>query len=285
MTSASVQQTLLDKLDAYYDAVPRAAARVEDHGSLTLFVRTDPGWPYYARPTRGAPGTVGAADVARVRARQRELGVPESFEWVAETTPSLRAAVEESSGLVIQEHPLMVLPPDAELPAGAAETAVDGVSVRTLDADDPALPSALAAPRLAFADPGTSLGEAGVIQLATAAGETTADGSVTRLAPRIGAGLTAVAAAVAADGLALCAGQHQPVGKVSEIVGVGTLPTARRQGLALAVTAALVTDARTRGVDTVFLSADDETVARIYARLGFRRIGTALTAEPAESGH
>ncbi|WP_041990011.1 GNAT family N-acetyltransferase [Streptomyces sp. AcH 505] len=284
MTSASAQQTLLDKLDTYYDAVPRAAARVEDHGSLTLFVRTDPGWPYYARPTRGASGVVEPADVARVRARQRELGVPESFEWVAETTPSLRAAVEASSGLVIQEHPLMVLPPDAELPAGAAETAVDGVSVRIVGADDPALAGALAAPRLAFAAPGTGLGEAGVDQLAAAALETAADGSVARVAARIGAGLTAVGAAVA-DGLALCAGQHQPVGRVSEIVGVGTLPAARRQGLALAVTAALVTDARARGVDTVFLSADDETVARIYARLGFRRIGTALTAEPATADH
>lgn len=284
MTSASAQQTLLDKLDTYYDAVPRAAARVEDHGSLTLFVRTDPGWPYYARPTRGASGVVEPADVARVRARQRELGVPESFEWVAETTPSLRAAVEASSGLVIQEHPLMVLPPDAELPAGAAETAVDGVTVRTVGADDPALASALAAPRLAFATPGTGLGEAGVDQLAAAARETAADGSVARVAARLGAGLTAVAAAVA-DGLALCAGQHQPVGAVSEIVGVGTLPAARRQGLALAVTAALVTDARARGVDTVFLSADDETVARIYARLGFRRIGTALTAEPAAANY
>ena len=55
---------------------------------------------------------------------------------------------------------------------------------------------------------------------------------------------------------------------------------ARRRGLAAAVTRALVDDARTAGVETVFLSADDENVARIYARLGFQRVGTALTAEP-----
>jgi predicted GNAT family acetyltransferase len=30
----------------------------------------------------------------------------------------------------------------------------------------------------------------------------------------------------------------------------------------------------------VFLSATDATVARIYARLGFREIGTAMIAEP-----
>jgi hypothetical protein len=34
-------------------------------------------------------------------------------------------------------------------------------------------------------------------------------------------------------------------------------------------------------VDTVFLSASDEAVARIYARIGFRVIGTAMIAEPA----
>lgn len=59
---------------------------------------------------------MGAADVARVRARQRELAIPESVEWIAETTPVLRAAVEES-GLVVHEHPLTVLAPDAPPPA------------------------------------------------------------------------------------------------------------------------------------------------------------------------
>ena len=32
------------------------------------------------------------------------------------------------------------------------------------------------------------------------------------------------------------------------------------------------------------LSAGDEDVARVYARLGFRRVGTALIAERGESG-
>ena len=42
------------------------------------------------------------------------------------------------------------------------------------------------------------------------------------------------------------------------------------------------TDARSRSVETVFLSAADDDVARIYARLGFRHIAAALIAEPAE---
>ncbi|MFD9499417.1 GNAT family N-acetyltransferase [Streptomyces sp. NPDC060035] len=219
-----------------------------------------------------------AADVTRVRSRQRELGIPESFEWIAETTPTLRAAIE-GSGLVVHEHPLMVLDPGAPVPA--TDELSGGSSVRIMDPDDPALASALAVPHLAFAEPGTGVGSAGVTELAEAVRARADDGSVKSTVTRIVAGLTSLAAAVE-GGTALCAGQHQPVGAVSEIVGVGTLPTARRRGLGLAVTAALVADARSRGVETVFLSAGDDDVARIYARLGFRHVATALTAEPAE---
>jgi N-acetylglutamate synthase-like GNAT family acetyltransferase len=269
-------RTILDRLEWYYDAVPRPAARAEEFGPLTLFVREGEGWPFYARPTRGWAGAVRANDVLRVRGRQRELEIPESFEWVAETTPALRAAVEDA-GLVVHEHPLMVLDQDA--PAVSPDDLSDRLSVRIVGPDDPVLPSALAVPHLAFATPGIGIGVAGMAELAEAVQARAADGSVRRAVARIRAGRTAIAAAVE-DGTALCAGQHQPVGAVSEIVGVGTLPTARRRGLALAVTAVLVADARSRGVETVFLSAGDDDVARIYARLGFRRIASALIAEP-----
>jgi len=81
------------------------------------------------------------------------------------------------------------------------------------------------------------------------------------------------------EGGPICVGTHQPVGDVTEIVGVATLPAARQRGLAVALTSALVADARTRGVETVFLSAGSEDVARIYERVGFRRTGSAGAAE------
>lgn len=249
---------MLNRLETYYDSVPRSAARAEEFGALTLFVREGQGWPYYARPALGHTGEVPLADVERVRERQRELGVPEAFEWVAETTPGLRAAVEKS-GLVVHEHPLMVL--DG---AGTEVPAPEGVAVRIVGAGDLALPSAAAVPYAAF-------------------GVTPGPTVVAQLSARIDAGLTRLAAAVDEHGTALSAGQHQPVGAVSEVVGVGTLPAARRRGLGLAVTAALVADARAGGVETVFLSATDEGVARLYGRLGFRTVGTALIAEPAAS--
>ncbi|MFB7618244.1 GNAT family N-acetyltransferase [Kitasatospora sp. NPDC056181] len=273
---------LLSGIEQYYDAVPRSAARVEDFGPLTLFVRDGEGWPYYARPTLGHSGPAATAeDVRRVLARQRELDQPQAFEWVAEHDPQLRAAVEEA-GLTVHEHPLLVLGPDDE-PAGATPASPEGVEVRILAADAPELASAVAVPHLAFGEPGTATGTAGLDELAVAAREAAADGSAARVAGRITAGRTVLAAAVQ-DGSVLCAGQHNPVGQVTEVAGVGTLPSARRQGLGLAVTAALVAHARANGVRTVFLSAADEDVARIYRRAGFRPFATALIAEPARNG-
>jgi len=84
------------------------------------------------------------------------------------------------------------------------------------------------------------------------------------------------------DGV-VAVGSHQPVGGVSEVVGVATLPAARRRGLGAAVTAALVEDARRGGAEIVFLSAGDDDVARLYERLGFERVGTAGLAAPVSS--
>ncbi|MFF7592753.1 GNAT family N-acetyltransferase [Kitasatospora purpeofusca] len=290
---AQPDPVLLEAIERYYDAVPRSSARVEDFGPLSLFVAEGTNWPYYARPALGHQGpAVTAADVRRVRARQRELGLPEAFEWVAEHDPLLRAAVEEA-GLTVHEHPLLVLGPQDGHPdgpldgplAGRGDVAgADGVSVRVLAADDPALAEALAVPHLAFGEPGTGVGSADPAELAVRAEALRADGSAERLAGRITAGRTALAAAFD-GGTALCAGQHNPVGEVTEVAGVGTLPSARRRGLAQAVTAALVAHARAGGARTVFLSAADEDVARIYRRAGFRPFATALIAEPgAEPG-
>lgn len=153
--------------------------------------------------------------------------------------------------------------------------------MRLLGADDPLLTAAVTVPALAFGSPGTAVGEAGPAELAAAMAEPSAEEGRARVSGKLAAGTSAMAAAVR-DGVVLCSGMHNPVGDVAEVVGVGTLPSARRQGLALGVTAALVAEALARGARTVFLSAGDEDVARVYARIGFRRVATALIAEPQE---
>ena len=264
---------LLERIERYYDAVPRAAARVETLGPFELFVKVGAGWPYYARPRLGAQD-FSAADVARVRDRQRELGAPESFEWVAETTPRLASAVE-AGGLPIRTHPLMVL--DAfKAPTSEAEAEVRLVS----PTDDLARFGAVAG--LAFQSPGTAVGQVGKDELERAA-QRRSQASLNFERQRLEQGLT-VSAVALVDGTPVAMGSHQPVDSVCEIVGVGTFPAYRRRGLAGALTALLVKDALQRGLTTIFLSAGDSDVERVYERLGFRRIATACIAEAEGSG-
>ena len=56
------------------------------------------------------------------------------------------------------------------------------------------------------------------------------------------------------------------------------LPAYRGQGLGAALSYVLARDALDRGATTVFCSAEDDDVARIYARVGFRRVATACIA-------
>jgi ribosomal protein S18 acetylase RimI-like enzyme len=217
-------------------------------------------WPYYARPRLGLSHEFTREDVEAVRARQRELGLPESFEWVHETTPSLRGVMDGE----VLEAPLMVL--DA---LRAPETPA---RVRILDADDPALPLARAVQDVGFGHGGTAPGPEGIRERDAAVRD-----DVGFLRDRIRRRLTVTAVAETEAGV-VAAGAHNPVGTVTEVVGIATLPAVRRQGLGGAVTGALVEDALAHGAEIVFLSAGSEEIARVYARLGFRRIGTACIA-------
>jgi predicted GNAT family acetyltransferase len=145
--------------------------------------------------------------------------------------------------------------------------------VRSLEPADPALAAAQGAVRVAFAHEGTARGEAGAAERDAAAGAQTPE-ELARIGERMRQGLTVTVVAEDAHGV-LAAGSHQPIGDVSEIVGVGTLPSARRRGLGGLVTAHLAADARERGAELVFLAAGSEEIARVYARLGFERVGTA----------
>jgi ribosomal protein S18 acetylase RimI-like enzyme len=155
-----------------------------------------------------------------------------------------------------------------------------GVTVRMLGAEDRALPASQAAVELAFAAEGMGLGDAGP----EARDLTEAKlGDLGFLRERIRAGLTAMAVAESGAVGALSAGSHQIAAEVAEVMGVGTLPSARRRGLGAAVTGRLVQDARERGAAVVFLSAAGDDVARMYERLGFRRVGTACFASAADA--
>jgi ribosomal protein S18 acetylase RimI-like enzyme len=262
-----VDDALLRTLETYYDTAPRASADPEEVGPFTLFVRRDPdGWPFYARPRLGLDGDVTADDVAAVMARQAELELPASIEWVHETTPSLLPAAR-AAGLSVHECPLLVLAEEPQNPASSRRVGEDATPrTPVLRPDDPDLPLVNGAIHAGFsssdevepqdASPQRQLMERGLLGLVGAYDE---------------------------QGSVVGGGSHGPRGGTTELTGIAVVPRARHRGVGAAITAALVADARERGVETVFLSARDDAVARVYERVGFVRVGTACIAEEASS--
>lgn len=273
----TVDETL-ERIERCYDAIPRVnGARVEEFGPLALFLRDGAGWPFYARP-RLAATHVEATDVLAVRERQRELGISESFEWVDDVTPTMRPAAL-ATGLSVDLAPLMVL--DAKALPDAATLTSARVGVLDPDRADfaDAYERSAAVAAVGFGAMGTAVGRAGTAERDAAV--TAADpADLQRIAAQMRSGLKAQAVACTDTEGLLATGGLQGAGDVREIVGVATLPAARRRGLGAAVSAALARHALDSGADLVFLSAASEDVARVYARIGFRRVGTACLAAP-----
>ena len=80
---------LIARIESAYDAIARVDARTERHGALLLFIAQEPGFTRYARPDPTVRRPITADEIAAVRARQRQLGLPEAFEWVHEVNPEL----------------------------------------------------------------------------------------------------------------------------------------------------------------------------------------------------
>jgi GNAT superfamily N-acetyltransferase len=260
---------LLAELERYYDTAPRAMCDTEEVGPFTLFVRRGNGFPYYARPRLGLTKEVTADDVTTVLSRQRELDVPRAVEWVHDTTPSLLEAAR-SAGMTVDECPLFVLagdPPDVRPDAG----------IHVVTVDDPHLKLVCAAVSVSFAHAGTAVGEASIAERDDEAA--THPTYAERMAAILKGGLSVLVGAFDPRAGPVGGGSHNPRGDVSEVVGVGVLPAYRRRGLAAAITALLARDALDQGVRTVFCSAQDDAVARVYESVGFRRVATACIAE------
>lgn len=247
----------LTPIETYYDAVPRAAATTEEVGPFTLFLATPGiGWQFYARPRLGVTDPFTADAVTAALARQRELGVPQAIEWVDEVTPSLLPAAREAvPEAAVAECPLLVLPAGAEVAAGGPGKYVD------LPPDSPDLGWVAGAQDAAF-------GEAAEVV-------PTDEARLGRRRELIADGTLVVVAAYDESGRVIGGGTAAPRGETSELMGIATVPSARRRGHGAAITAALVAAVRDRGVQQVFLSAASDQAASIYRAAGFERVGTA----------
>ncbi len=223
--------TLLRRIDAYLDAVPRPVVRTETVGPFTLFVQDGNGWRYYARPTPGA-SVFTASDVGAVRARQRELGQPETIEWVVDLAPGVGPAAA-GAGLTTQRMPLM------HLPSGAASDVAppEDVEIRFAGEDDD-LATLIGVAIVGFGTPGTDVGDVapGAVGEAAAAID---PAIVAFTRERLRAGGTVTVGAFI-DGVPVAVGSHNPCEGATEIVGVATLATHRRRGIGAALTSALI---------------------------------------------
>jgi GNAT superfamily N-acetyltransferase len=261
LRSPRADTALLEQIDLFCDTLPRRWASACDDGPLRLFLRDGRGWPFYARPVPGG-APVAVADVMRMRARQRMAEVPEAFEWVLATAPTMLDAVRRT-GLPVRRCPLLVLdgePVPVALPPGYEIRLLGPV-----DGDLPATAHAVAAvTAVAFgghAPPPPTVADLRLLQ------DDLAAGAVARVL------VTGPEGPVAA-------GSAQRSAGVIELVGIATARTARRRGLGAAVTSALACAALDAGAELVFLAAGDDGAARVYERVGFRRVGECGIAEP-----
>ena len=245
----SARASCITRIDAYYDIAPRATSRVEEYGSLVLFV-AERGWPFYARPRLDRTTEPTTDEVRMVLARQSELAVPQSVEWIHQSAPSLADATREA-GMTVHECPLLVL--ESLAPPRSPEG-----EVRLLDAEEAKLGTALAAVNVAGSSDAAR--RLGFTREALRDHRTVQVGAFVGRAGAVGGG------------------SHNLRGDTSEIVGVGVLPAFRRRGLAGAVAHLLARHAIENGAKTVFCGAEGVDVARIYENVGFRLIGTTCVA-------
>ena len=282
--SGAHRADILDRVDAYLDAVPREDAQVVDVGEFTLFVSRGP-WPYYARPARDHLGPIGVADVLDVIATAAEYDLEAQLEWVHDLRPELLESAR-GGGLVASLHPLLVYSGDRSSPHVPTR---HRVRLLDIDADgvDADLGAARAVTEIAFSglvpdQPGLPPLDHSDRALAAAMARAGRADHVAHVKRRLRSGQTIMAVAEDENGI-VAAGSVQPVDGVrdrygaefaaAEVVGIGTLPSARRKGLGAAITSLLTDVALSRGASIVMLSAADEATAGVYRNVGYVDVG------------
>lgn len=247
------RETLLRRIDAYLNAVPRPACDVETVGPFTLFFRRDSTMPEisYARPTSPLEGDLNA-EISGVRAAFASRGRVCRWEFLTELFPDLPERLVQNGFPEPIPRPLMVVTRETFRPEYSTI-----VEIRPIEKTEGGAV-------------GRVLGEAFGME-AQENNENEEDAMFSSMIERGACVLGAFA-----DGQPVAGGVHTPVGDTTEVAGIGTHPGFQRRGIAGALTSALVTDAFDRGCECVFLSAADETVQRVYARVGFAKIGAAM---------
>jgi ribosomal protein S18 acetylase RimI-like enzyme len=214
---------------------------------------TDHPFLSYAIPDDGASPT--PDDVSALRAAFVGRGRVPRLEYLPAQAPAAEPALLAGGFAVEARLALMACAPSE----ARAVAPPHGVELSLPD-DDAGLRDGLAVANDAFGEPGIPPPDA-----------------IGRLRERLDAGEIAVLARDAASGEALGWGQCTiPRGGVTELAGIGVAASARRRGIAGAITARLAAEAFARGVGTAFLTPGSDAAGRVYERAGFTARSTML---------
>lgn len=232
------------------------ALRSPDHYRVGPFtVRHNPGWELkfanYAIPDRGAEPT--AQDVADLIAAFRERDRLPRLEYLPAWAPAVEPALL-AAGFTVENHaPVLACTPDELL----TPKPVDGLRVAE-PVTDAEFTAAAAVQHTGFGgEGGPDDGEIAWLRGAAAGGGVAA--------------LAVLGSEPAGSG-----GCSVPVDGISELAGLAVAEAFRRRGVGAALSAWLTATAFGRGCHTVWLEPGSPEVERIYAGVGYRRVGEKL---------
>ncbi|MEV0583425.1 GNAT family N-acetyltransferase [Nonomuraea sp. NPDC050310] len=237
-------------------AYQRSVAGPRAHRSGPFVIRFDEhdaALPFnYAVPDDGTDPT--AEEVAALVETFRDRGRTPRLEYVPQAAPGVEPALLAAGFAVEGRFPLLVCPP---------ETAVDA--------------PADASVRLATVTSDAGLWSAARVMNAAFEAPEATEHDVARLRGVLDKGGLVAVGTDTTTGQAVAAGQlGGPHEGVAEVAGIAVLPSHRRRGLAGALTALLTRAGAAQGVGTPFLTPADDHAARVYARVGYRKVGEAL---------
>lgn len=212
-------------------------------GSFVFYVHLSDAHPYhnYAIPLPGATRGDGRTLIAAARAHQRTP----RLEYLEDCFPWVRDALARD-GFVVQDRlALMTCAADGLVwPSGDAD-------IRSVEPGSELVGPMLAAQNAAFGEPPPTPEAIATWRLRGVA-------------------------ALHADQVVGGAAFTEVIDGLSEIVGIAVVPSARRRGLGAALTAAATRAAFDAGAELALLTPASEGTARVYERVGFRRVATMM---------
>ncbi|TMR97191.1 GNAT family N-acetyltransferase [Nonomuraea basaltis] len=243
-------------LDVGVHAYLRSVAGTRAHRAGPFVIRFDEhddALPFnYAIPDDGVAPT--ADEVAMLVAAFRERARTPRLEYVPRAAPKVEAALLDAGFTPEGRYPLLVCPPGEVVDAPVDTT----VRVALVTDDVDLWPVARV------------MNEAFEVPEAT-------EHDVARLRRVLDGGGLVAAAADTTTGNVVGAGQiGRPHRGVAEVAGIAVRTSHRRRGIAGAVTALLTRAGAEAGITTPFLTPADDGAARVYARVGYRKVGEVL---------